>query len=41
MWPDDKSVIHVMELAEGLMNIPVKRHLKILHEEVADDQRQW
>jgi hypothetical protein len=23
------------------MNIPVKRHLKILHEEVADDQRQW
>jgi hypothetical protein len=40
VWPDDESVVHVMELAEGLMGCPVRRYLlEILHEEVGDDRR--
>jgi hypothetical protein len=40
MLPGDKNVIHIMEPAEGLMSIPVERHLlEILHEGVGGDRR--
>jgi hypothetical protein len=42
VWPNDKSVISVMELAEGMMSFPVKHHLlDFLHEEVSNDWRSW
>jgi hypothetical protein len=35
MWPDDESIIHIIEPAEGLMSSPVEHHLlKVLDEEV-------
>jgi hypothetical protein len=37
MWPDDESVFHVMEPAEGLMGNLIKRDLfEILQEEVGN-----
>jgi hypothetical protein len=38
MWPDNESVVHVTEPAEGLMGNLVERHLfEILQEEVGND----
>jgi hypothetical protein len=42
MGPDDESVVHIMEPAEGLMGCPVECHLiRVLHEEADDNRRQW
>lgn len=35
MWPDDESVIHVTEPAEGLMSSPVEHHLLEVHVDLA------
>jgi hypothetical protein len=36
MWPDDESVIHIIEPAEWLMGSQVEYHLlDVLHEEVS------
>jgi hypothetical protein len=40
VWPDDKSAMHIMEPAEGLIRTPVEHHiLEILHEEFGSDQK--
>jgi hypothetical protein len=42
MWPDDRSVIHVIEAAQGLTGSPLEcQFLKVLHEEVGDNWTQW
>jgi hypothetical protein len=40
VWPGDK-IVHVTELAEGLMGGLIERHLQIFQEEVGFDRRQW
>jgi hypothetical protein len=42
MWPDDESVVHVTDPAEGLTESPAERYLlEVLHVEVGDNWRQW
>jgi hypothetical protein len=42
MGPDDETVIHIMEPAEGLMGCAAECHfLRVLHEEVGDNKKQW